>query len=115
MGWFSSRHYSSSSSYRRRPREGFIKQLLRKIRKALREILSYAQRHPFKVFFVFIMPLVTGGALHGIMKQFGVHLPPGLFGGARGGGGFGGARDLAGLASGAGGIQGLVRLAQAFM
>ncbi len=42
-----------------------------------------------KVFMLVIMPLITGGALTGLLAKFGMRLPPGLqklFGG-RGGGG----------------------------
>lgn len=54
------------------------------------------RRHPFKVFVLVIMPLLTGGALTKILAQFGVRLPKGLEelvgggGGARRGGGVGG-------------------------
>jgi hypothetical protein len=36
------------------------------------------RRHPVKVFFLVIMPLLTGGALTKILAQFGVRLPRGL-------------------------------------
>jgi hypothetical protein len=52
------------------------------------------KKHPMKVFMLVIMPLITGGALTGLLKQFGIRLPSGvekLFNsGYAGGGGFGG-------------------------
>lgn len=49
-----------------------------------RELWSYARRHPMKAFFAVVVPLLSaGGAISGIMKQFGVRLPGGLDGGAR--------------------------------
>lgn len=81
-----------------------------------------------------IMPLVTGGALTGLLKRFGIRLPGGVeklfssgfgrgggFGGQsigrgrdgglqfeRGGGGGMGMGDLGGLASGLGGLAGVM-------
>lgn len=60
-----------------------------------------------------ILPLLTGGALAGILAKFGIRLPRGLehmIGGGRShssmrGSGFGGA----------GGAQGLMKIAQQFM
>lgn len=65
-----------------------------------------------------IMPLITGGALANILKQFGIRLPVGMFGGIAKGGygeslrGRGGAYSDLG---GAGGIQSMMRIAQMFM
>ncbi|KAF2090474.1 hypothetical protein K490DRAFT_34362 [Saccharata proteae CBS 121410] len=87
MGWFSpSSHnhrpaYSrasssySSSYYRRRPRDGYINRLVHKIKQLLRELYIYARRHPVKLFFMVIMPLISGGALAGFARQFGIRLP----------------------------------------
>ena len=36
------------------------------------------RRHPVKVFFLVIMPLITGGALTKLLAQFGVRLPRSL-------------------------------------
>lgn len=95
MGWFtpnystsSSRHHhhsSSSSYYKRRPRDGYIQRLIQQIRRIIRDLIHYAKRHPMKVFMMFVMPLITGGALTGVLKSLGIRLPPGIFGG-RGGG-----------------------------
>lgn len=61
-------------SSRARPRSGFIN----RIRHFLRRIYEYMRRHPVKVFFLVIMPLITGGALTKLLAQFGVRLPRGL-------------------------------------
>lgn len=93
-----------------------------------------------KAFFAIVVPLVSaGGALHGLLKQFGIRLPAGLeafaaggSGGGRGayrsgyygssgyGGGGGSERfgELSGLATGAGALGAagsLFKIAQAFM
>ena len=52
----------------------------------VRRLLAYARRHPVKIFMMVIMPLLTGGALTGVLKQFGIRLPggagmKGMFGG----------------------------------
>jgi hypothetical protein len=96
MAWFSGpgssgggRHHSSSSYSRRRPRDGYIERMLYKVKKMIRDLWYYARRNPVKVFMMVIMPLVTGGALTKVLQQFGIRLPPGMFGGAgkgRGGG-----------------------------
>ncbi|KAK1919604.1 hypothetical protein P3342_001896 [Pyrenophora teres f. teres] len=71
----SSRHHSSTSRYKRSPRDSYMQHLYKKLQHFLREIWRYAQRHPYKVFFMVIMPLVSGGVLHKLAKQFGVNLP----------------------------------------
>jgi hypothetical protein len=71
----SSRHHSSTSRYKRSPRDNYIQHLYKKMQHFLREIWRYAQRHPYKVFFMIIMPLVSGGVLHKLARQFGVNLP----------------------------------------
>ncbi|USP79847.1 uncharacterized protein yc1106_07121 [Curvularia clavata] len=73
----SSRHHSSTSRYKRSPRDNYIQHLYKKLQHFLREIWRYAQRHPYKVFFMIIMPLVSGGVLHKLARQFGVNLPGG--------------------------------------
>lgn len=86
----SSRHHSSTSRYKRSPRDGYIQHLYKKLQHFMREIWRYAQRHPYKVFFMVIMPLVSGGVLTKLAKQFGVNLPQTGGSGARGGYGGGG-------------------------
>ncbi|KAK0659329.1 hypothetical protein DIS24_g4088 [Lasiodiplodia hormozganensis] len=90
--------YSSHSYYKRRPRDGYINRLLYKLKQLLRELYDYARRHPAKLFFMVIMPLLSSGALHGILRQFGISLPRALntaLGGAPMGGGYG-ARSYSG-------------------
>lgn len=92
--------------------------------------MHYARRHPFKIFFMVIMPLISGGVLHKVAKQFGVNLPGGKdmgHGGKRGGdmaGGYYGSEGygnetggggLQSLASGIGGLASVAKMAQAFM
>jgi hypothetical protein len=95
------------------------------------------KRNPLKVFMLVIMPLITGGALTGLLSKFGIRLPAGvekLFGAAGGrgaSGGFGGGGmsyehskvegplgalgGLGSIAAGMGGIGGAVNLAKMFM
>lgn len=107
--------------------------MLHKFKKLLRQLYDYARRHPYKVFFMVIMPLISGGVLHKTAKQFGIKLPDMLKGSAaqhssRGGGGYygsqgydreevgsGGMGGMSSLASNLGGIGGMVKMAQAFM
>jgi hypothetical protein len=93
-----SRNGGSSSYYKRRPRDGYIQSLIHKLKRLIRELWEYAQRHPFKAFMAVVVPLVSaGGAVHEVLKQFGVRIPFGLEGlfatgtrGGYGGGGYGG-------------------------
>ncbi|KAI9814092.1 MAG: hypothetical protein M1832_005980 [Thelocarpon impressellum] len=124
-GYSSSRHrHSSTSSYGRRPRDGYIARVVHKLRRFLRDLLHYARRHPMKVLMMVVMPLITGGALTGILRTLGIRLPAGLMGGMSRGRGFGGSGDvfggrssggMLGAMAGGGGIQGLMKIAQAFM
>ncbi|KAJ4412871.1 hypothetical protein N0V85_003648 [Neurospora sp. IMI 360204] len=69
------RSSSSSSFYKRSPRPRLIKKLLKKLKRLLRDLAYYAQRHPMKVFMLAIMPLITGGALTGLLAKLGIRLP----------------------------------------
>ncbi|OAL49217.1 hypothetical protein IQ07DRAFT_588547 [Pyrenochaeta sp. DS3sAY3a] len=135
----SSRHHSSTSRYKRSPRDSYMQHLYKKLQHFMREIWRYAQRHPYKVFFMVIMPLVSGGVLHKLAKQFGVTLPEmggqGARGGSsasggyygsdgygmeRGGGGGGaagmlGGLDLQSVAGGIGGLASIASMASKFM
>jgi hypothetical protein len=115
---------SGSSYYKRRPRDGFINGLIHKLKHLFRELYYFARRNPVKVFFLVIMPLISGGVLAGVAKQFGIKLPSFLQGkhSSRGGGGgyygskgYGrdhdGGLDMGGLAGGLGGLGGLSGLA----
>lgn len=122
----SSRHPSSSSkgyyyrttshsgSSRARPRSGYINDLLHKIKRYLQRLISYARRHPVKLLMM-LLPLLTGGALAGILAKFGIRLPRGLedmMGAGRRRSGMSGSGSGFG---GAGGVQGLMRIAQQLM
>ncbi|KAG9238572.1 hypothetical protein BJ875DRAFT_450661 [Amylocarpus encephaloides] len=65
----------SSSYYKRSPRDGFMKKAYRKLRRLLRDLIYYMKRNPMKVFMLVIMPLITGGALTGLLHKFGIRLP----------------------------------------
>ena len=129
----SSRHHSSTSRYKRSPRDGYLTHLYHKFRHLLRELMAYARRHPYLIFFMVIMPLVSGGVLHKLARQFGINLPemggPGARGGYAGsghqggyygsegygaerGGGGGGAFGGFDVQSVAGGLGNLAQLAQ---
>ncbi|PSN60372.1 hypothetical protein BS50DRAFT_506465 [Corynespora cassiicola Philippines] len=135
---YSSRtHHSSTSRYARRPREGYLEYLQRQLRQLWRTVVQYAKRHPYKVFFMVIMPLISGGVLHKLARQFGVELPggppqgQGSRGGYGGGGyygsegygmggvgekkGGGGGVDLQSIAGGIGGLASLAKMAQTFL
>ena len=62
-----------------------------------------------------LLPLLTGGALAGVLAKFGIRLPAGLAnmipGGAEGRHGFGGRSDI----GGGGGVQNLMKVAQLFV
>ncbi|KAH6612427.1 hypothetical protein C7974DRAFT_418374 [Boeremia exigua] len=80
-----SSHRAPTSRYTRSPRTGYLQSLYRKLRALWRDLVAYARRHPYKVFFAVVMPLVSGGVLTKVARGMGVELPD-LGGGARGGG-----------------------------
>lgn len=111
---------SGSSYYKRRPRDGYINGLIHKLKHLFRELYYFARRNPVKIFFLVIMPLISGGVLAGVARQFGIKLPSFLQGkhASRGGGGgyygskgYGrdddGGLDMGGLAGGLSGLGGL--------
>ncbi|RDA94389.1 hypothetical protein CP533_2240 [Ophiocordyceps camponoti-saundersi (nom. inval.)] len=67
---------SRSSYYKRSPRRGFFQRSYRQLRRILRDLIRYAKRHPWKVFFLVVMPLLTGGALSALLARFGLRIPP---------------------------------------
>ncbi|KAM4054872.1 hypothetical protein HRG_005691 [Hirsutella rhossiliensis] len=69
---------SRPSYYKRSPRHGFLQRAYRQLRRLLRDLVHYAKRHPWKVFFLVVMPLVTGGALTALLARFGLRMPPSL-------------------------------------
>ncbi|KAF2663116.1 hypothetical protein BT63DRAFT_461634 [Microthyrium microscopicum] len=130
----SSSSYSRSSSYyKRRPRDGYINGLIDKFRHLIRELWYYARRNKFKVFFLVVMPLISGGALAAFARQFGVRLPSFLNGKHGGhdsgrmssGGGYYGSKgygddmgsEMGGLGSllGGGGASSLLSVAKMFL
>ncbi|PMD19792.1 hypothetical protein NA56DRAFT_647084, partial [Hyaloscypha hepaticicola] len=70
--------HRSSSYYKRSPRSGFINRMYTKLRRLLRDLIYYMKKHPMKVFMLVIMPLITGGALTGLLAKFGLRLPAGI-------------------------------------
>lgn len=103
---------------------------MHKLQRMIKELWYYARRHPVKAFFAVVVPLLSaGGAIHGLMRQFGVKVPFGLDGNTRrysggyygsagyesGGGGAGGLGALGGLLGGGGGGGGLMQNAGSLM
>lgn len=66
------------SYYKRSPRQGFMARAYKKVKRLFRDLVHYAKRHPWKVFFLVIMPLVTTGALGALLARFGLRIPAGL-------------------------------------
>lgn len=105
--------------------------MVAKVKKWLRDLYYYMKKHPMKVFFLVIMPLITGGALTKILSKVGIRLPPQIermMGSNmnRGGGdrfyARGGARDfdggtnLPGMSGGLGeSAMGMMKMAKMFM
>jgi len=52
--------------------------MYKQLRRLLRDLLYYLKRHPMKVFMLVIMPLITGGALTGLLRKFGIRMPMGM-------------------------------------
>jgi uncharacterized membrane protein YgcG len=50
----------------------------KKVKRLFRDLIHYAKRHPWKVFFLVIMPLVTTGALGTLLARFGLRIPAGV-------------------------------------
>jgi hypothetical protein len=67
-----------SSYYKRQPRQNFMTRAWKQLKKIIRNLVHYAKRHPWKVFFLVIMPLVTGGALTALLARFGLRMPSSL-------------------------------------
>lgn len=64
---------SSSWSRRARPRDGFFKRTLHRIKRWFRRVFRYARHHPFKVLFLVIVPLLMAGVLQKLLSIVGVH------------------------------------------
>lgn len=98
--------------------------LLHKLKRLIQDLWHYARRHPLKAFFAIVVPLISaGGAIHGLLRQFGVRLPMGMtatrsYRGYYGSSGYG--EDYRGGGGGGGGgamgaMGNLIKIAQAFM
>ncbi|OBT98872.1 hypothetical protein VE01_03326 [Pseudogymnoascus verrucosus] len=116
---------SATSSYRRSPRRGLLSRTYSRLRHLLRKLLHFLKTHPLKVFMLVIMPLITGGALTGLLARFGIRLPAGLgklakmagVGGGGGGvkGGRGGLEALGGVGGMMDGLGGVMSVAKLFI
>lgn len=135
--WFGSLGGGSrTSAYRRRPRDGYIQWLMYKLRTLFRDLIYHARKNPVKVFFMVVMPLISGGVLAGFARQFGIRLPAFLQGnshgasrmsggyygssGYSGSSGFGRNEGLGGLANmmgggGGGGLSSVMSIAKHFL
>jgi len=63
-----------------------------------------------------ILPLLTGGALAGVLAKFGIRLPrgiEGMIGGKHGGSSMGGIGGMGGM--GGGGVEGMMKIAKMFV
>jgi hypothetical protein len=69
----------------------------------IKELWAYARKNPMKAFFAVVVPLLSaGGAVHGLLKQFGVKIPLVDGGSRRGGGGYYGSSGYGGDSFGGG-------------
>ncbi|TQV99870.1 hypothetical protein IF1G_02085 [Cordyceps javanica] len=99
---------SRSSYYKRSPRKGFMQRAYKQLKRLIRDLIHWFKRHPWKVFFKVIMPLVTGGALTALLARFGLRIPPsleralGMASRAASGDGFGLVSDAVRMAGGGG-------------
>ena len=88
--------------------------MLSQIKRYLPRLYKYAREHPVKLVMM-LLPLLTGGALAGVLAKFGIRLPAGLAnlvpGSANGRRGYGGRSD----SGGEGGVQSLMKIAQMFV
>ncbi|KAH6898289.1 hypothetical protein B0T10DRAFT_543280 [Thelonectria olida] len=69
---------SRSSYYKRSPRQGFIAKSVKQVKRLWRDLVHWAKRHPWKVFFMVIVPLITGGFLTALLARFGLRIPPAI-------------------------------------
>ena len=63
---------SSWSSRRARPRAGFFRRTLHRIKRWFRQVFRYARRYPFRVFLLVIVPLILAGSLQELLSAIGV-------------------------------------------
>ncbi|KFH47955.1 hypothetical protein ACRE_011790 [Hapsidospora chrysogenum ATCC 11550] len=67
--------FSKPSYYKRSSRHGFLHRSYKQLKRLLRDLAHWAKRHPWKVFFLVIMPLVSGGVLTALLARFGLRIP----------------------------------------
>ncbi|KFA61456.1 hypothetical protein S40285_03448 [Stachybotrys chlorohalonatus IBT 40285] len=70
--------FNRSSYYKRSPRGNFMQRSYKQLKRIIRDLVHYAKRHPWKVFFLVLMPLITGGALTALLARFGLRIPASL-------------------------------------
>ncbi|CAH0049471.1 unnamed protein product [Clonostachys solani] len=66
------------SYYKRSSRQGFLQRSYKQLKRLLRDLVHWAKRHPWKVFFLVLMPLISGGILTALLARFGLRLPGSL-------------------------------------
>jgi len=89
--------------------------MLSQIKRYLRRLYDYARRHPVKLLMM-ILPLLTGGALAGVLAKFGIRLPrgiEGMIGGKHGRSSMGGLGGMGWM--GGGGVEGMMKIAKMFV
>ncbi|KAG5972669.1 hypothetical protein E4U58_006278 [Claviceps cyperi] len=67
-----------SSYYKRSSRQNFMQRTYKRLKRLLRDLVHYAKRHPWKVFSLVLMPLLTTGILGSLLARFGLRVPPSL-------------------------------------
>lgn len=67
-----------SSYYKRSPRQNFMQRTYKRLKRLLRDLVHYAKSHPWKVFSLVLMPLLTTGILGSLLARFGLRIPPSL-------------------------------------
>ena len=48
------------------------------LKRLIRDLTHWAKRHPWKVIFMVLMPLISGGVLTALLARFGLRLPASL-------------------------------------
>ncbi|CCE27999.1 uncharacterized protein CPUR_01473 [Claviceps purpurea 20.1] len=67
-----------SSYYKRSSRQNFMQRTYKRLKRLLRDLVHYAKSHPWKVFSLVLMPLLTTGILGSLLARFGLRIPPSL-------------------------------------
>lgn len=80
--------------------------MIHSIKKLFRDIVRYARKHPVKVFFLVILPLLTSGVLVKLLAMVGLRLPHGVASALGGAGAGGAARGFGGMEGAMGGVGG---------